>query len=120
MNFRAPFSKQPWIGSTVPDVHNEMTNDTGVEAVLADPVVNAIASGSEHDEEHFGAWEVYKFNEMNLRSNASATIPQWASMGYWRNNQFGLLYALQIRCREPWCRVQTLCCPAPGAAGSFC
>jgi hypothetical protein len=118
MNFRAPFSKQPWIGSTVPDVHNELSNVAGVDTVLADPIVaRAIASassGSEHIEEQFGAWEVYEFDEMNLRSNARATIPQWASMGYWRNNQFGLLYALQIRCRKPWCRVQTLCRPAPG------
>lgn len=25
------------------------------------------------------------------------TIPQWASMGYWRKNQFALLYALSAR-----------------------
>lgn len=46
-------------------------------------------------------WVFYDMGEqMGLRSAGNMTIPQWASMGYWSKNQFGLLVALSARVRD--------------------
>jgi len=39
-------------------------------------------------------------DQMALRSAGDMTIPQWASMGFWTRNQFGLLFALSARVQD--------------------
>lgn len=46
-------------------------------------------------------WVEYPFDEgMALREASDMTIVEWASMGFWKKNQFGLLFALSARVPE--------------------
>ena len=42
-------------------------------------------------------WDVFPCEGMDLRLNTGATIVEWATLGYWRKRQFGLLLALSAR-----------------------
>lgn len=43
-------------------------------------------------------WAFYEMgDQMSLRPAGNMTIPQWARMGFWTKNQFGLLFALSAR-----------------------
>lgn len=121
MDFRGPSSRAAWTRGTAPDTTNALEAADAVGDLLADDTVaaalrehasaggaGAAGAGATASAPSYGPWSAYAMDDMQLRSNAGVPIPQWASMGYWRKQQFGLLYALSIRCREPACRVQTL------------
>jgi hypothetical protein len=44
-----------------------------------------------------GEWTEMPFDGMNLRMASDMTVVEWARMGMWRKNQFGLLFALSAR-----------------------
>ena len=85
MEFRGPSNPKAWTGSSVPDSTCRMHKLLKADALLELPA-------------HCAEWHEYDLGEgIDLRSNPGVTIPTWASMGYWRKNNFGLLMALAAR-----------------------
>lgn len=81
--FRGPTSRKAWTGGKVPTTFFSVRklDEASSRELLPDGF----------------SWVACGIHEMALRENASATILEWATMGYWAKKQFSLLWALSAR-----------------------